>query len=202
MPVPIFFGSLRYKPEASCDAAPHTASQRYPKPFQIHIFIRLMYCIFVYAAVCKNCLFTSDIAVDTSYQHLIDSDFAAERKRNSQHYLGVTLSPFARPYGITDMSCVFFEIVVETVPNLNHSDQFVIAFAKKKKLCGGNSASGHLQGILVFRTNPYIFFRVRGSAQRTCSAHGVACIKKFLPVFNNLTCIFASWAYQKEFFHN
>ena len=33
------------------------------------------------------------------------------------------------------MTCVFFEIVIETMANLNHSNQFIITLANEKELC-------------------------------------------------------------------
>ena len=43
-------------------------------------FIRLIYRGFIYAAVCKNGLFASDIAVNAGNQHFVDADLLTEWK--------------------------------------------------------------------------------------------------------------------------
>ena len=47
--------------------------------------------------------------------YFIKSNFTAERKRLFQHFLCITLTPFARSYRITDMTCVLFKKIIETM---------------------------------------------------------------------------------------
>ena len=55
-------------------------------------------------------------------------------EKNYNNLLGVSLTPFARSYGIADMTCVLLKKIIKTVANLDHSYKLVVALADKKKL--------------------------------------------------------------------
>ncbi len=161
-----------------------------------------MYCIFVNAAVCKNCLF--HFRYCRRYKLSAPYRFRFRGRTEASFSAFPWRNPFAVRSALRNNRYVLriFEIVVETVPNLNHSDQFVIAFCEEKEIVWRELSERAPSGDPRIPNKSVYILPGPGFCAEDPSRPWSRLHQKFLPVFNNLTCIFASWAYQKEFFHN